>query len=214
MPNPDWFGEQSDHALACAKYGDCIFDEVQNGASELEAAWVKASSDWYRLLLSSTRGFLGLREISDPRWLYFVLFRPEKFWPRDLTQEERALLRLAASLSDFHPSGQKVDRGMGITNDPDRAASYDETLEAMKRYASLFKTKIALPMYKEYQRIAEEYAPKIQTLCDSVYGEPCSKEEAKNMFKGDLQRGWKMNSLDVTPPMSRVFPLFMDWISA
>ena len=60
-----------DHALACALYGDCIFDEVLKGATELERKWKGHVRVWDGVFAEAVRtGFLGWgKPLVSPQWL-------------------------------------------------------------------------------------------------------------------------------------------------
>jgi hypothetical protein len=212
-----WLENQTDHALACVLYGDCVYDVVQEGAQSLETKWKAKTRGWDGLIDKAVKtGFMGWGPpLVDRKWLSHVLFKGVRAWPTELTAEERKLLKLAVSTSAFHrlyDKGVKFDRSRDIpTGEGERD---DRTLAALRKYAELFKRQIALPMWKEFDQVADEYGRKIQPLCAERYGEACSKTEAVNIFKGDVYRGMAAKTLDVDPPMYRVLPRFLEWISA
>lgn len=216
MANPlgnAWFESQEEHSLACAKFGDCIFDVVQEGASALEISWKGHAKSWVKLVDKAIQGaFFGFLPPIVPReWFLYVLFRPERLWPKALTVEERILLELAKAASDYHPLHDQSTK-------PAKDEKYEigddgSTLVALQTYAQLVKRNIAIPMWKSYVETSKAYGARIAPLCDSTYGEPCTNLEGENIFKGDLQRGWKLNTLDWSPPTRRVFPVFLSWIS-
>jgi len=215
MPlNNQWFNDQEDHALACARYGDCIFDVVQGGAADLEAQWSRLSQSWNKLIDKAVQGrFLGLgAPIVDRRWLSFVLFQPSRLWPSGLSKEETQLLKLAKAVVAYYPMyAQGIERG--TATDAERVESNEATLAALKKFAALFKRQIGLPMWKAYNSVSDLKAKEIAPLCKATYGEECSYAEARGMFQGDLERGWKLKTLEVAPPTYRVFPYFLSWIS-
>jgi hypothetical protein len=213
----EWGDAQSAHALAVARYGDRIFDEVQKGAKELENAWEKQTRKWNKLIDKAVRGkWLGLGPpIVDRRWLSHVLFQPTRVWPNKLSEEEVQLLELAKAASSYHPlhaQGVVVDTIRGDTRAPKRIESDAATLKVLQKYASLFKRDIAMPMWRSYNKVSDEYTDRVKVLCDEKYDEPCTTREAEKIFKGDLQRGWKMKTLDVSPDTYRTFPAFITWI--
>ena len=197
----------SDYALACAKYGDCIFDEVQKGALRLEKEWENATRTWPRLIdKAAKKGFLGLGKGAGATWLNFVLFQPHQRWPAGLSPEHVKILRLTKAFENFHPSGRKD--GSFPKEDP----SDEETLEMMQKLALLVKKGILRSMWRSYESVSESSAAAIMPLCGAQFGEACSKEEAKGIFRGDLLRGWKMGSLDTGQGFSKVYPRFKDWL--
>jgi len=208
-----------DHGMACALYGDCIYDVVQEGAKLLETKWKSRTSSWDSLIDKAVKtGFMGWgAPLVDRKWLSFVLFEGPRYWPSSLTADERQALKLAVAVSGFHrrySKGVKIDRKRGITDDPDKIEEDQErTTAALRKYAELFKSKIGIPMWKDYQSVTKMYGSKIKPLCDEKYGEPCSDAEAENIFQGDLERGLKMKTLDVDPPTYRVLPVFIRWVS-
>lgn len=217
MSTEKWLAGQSDHAVACAVYGDCIYDEVQDGAKTLEGRWKKSTQKWDGLIDKAVKtGFMGWgSHLVDRKWLSWMLFH-ENQWPSELTQKERNLLRLMVATTGFnrlYSQGVKVDRSKGITTDPERAEAHEQTVTAMKKLAELYRREIAIPMWKQYHAVTATYGGKIQPLCDERYGESCSESDAKDIFKGDLRRGWKAKTLDVGPPMYRALPHFFAFIA-
>ncbi len=214
---PEWERQQTNQSLACVVYGDCIFDVVEKGAKVLEKKWKRIAKPWNRLIDKAVRGrFFGLGSPTvDRRWLAWLIYQPVKRWPSQLTKEEVQILELVVAVSAYHPDySEKVDRKSGITSDPERLESSEDSLAAMRQYAQLVKAQIAMPMWRAYENISKDVAQDIIPLCKTVYGESCSESEAKNMFKGDLQRAWKMRTLGVGPPTYTTFPKFIAWIAA
>ena len=208
MPTPE------EHAMACAIYGDCIFDVVQEGASDLEAQWKKLAKPWKTLLDKSVRGrFFGFgAPLLDRNWLMYVLFQPTRSWPKGLSLDEVEVLELARTAASYHPL---YEQGLGRAETQAQEPGSDEaTLKAMKQFASLFRRKVALPMWKAYNNTSDKMGRKIIPLCESNYEEPCSLPEAREMFQGDLERGLKVKSLNVSPTTYQVLPKFLSWISA
>jgi hypothetical protein len=207
-----WLKEQEDHAVACALYGDCIYDVVQEGAKNLETRWAAVSRKWEALVDKAVKtGFMGWGPpLVDRRWLIQALFYP-KLWPRGLTTEEKNLLHLMIAAASYHRLYAR-----GVTREemePEAVEADDRTLAALKKLAELFKSQIAIPMWKEYQTVSEDYARKIQPMCNEQYDEPCTLSDAQNIFKGDLRRGWKARTLDVDPPTYRVMGPFLNYIT-
>lgn len=208
MTSSSWLDNQSEHALACAKYGDCIFDKVQEGALEVQNAWRKLAQPWNSLIDASVKGFLWMGR-SDRKWLSQALFQPARNWPKGLSAEEKDLLELAKAVSDYAPVS--MDRLLETKTTPENA---EKTLKALQTYAKLFKKKIALPMWREYRQIAARAGEQIAPLCQSTYGEDCSSQEGLEMFHGDLERGYKLKVLEVDTATYRVLPKFLSWIES
>ena len=209
----DWFDSQSDHALACARYGDCIFTVVQEGAADIQDAWARAARPWSRLIDKAVRGkvFGLMPPLTDRKWLmYVLLMQSPSRWPSGLSKEEVELLKMARVVSQYYPLAVQDVPGGSVGAQPD---TEEATLKALKSYAALFKKDIALSMWKTYVQVAAARAAEIMPLCDTVYKEPCSLREAEQMFKGDLERGWKMDSVGFSPASEKVFPLFIDWVT-
>jgi len=203
----------------CALNGDCIYDVVQDGALEIEKEWEKIAKPWNLLIDKAVKGrFMGLGSpVVDRRWLSYVLFQPTRVWPSRLSDDEKQLLELARAAAMYHSladQGVEVDTIRGDTTAPDKIESDAATLKAMQKYAALIKQHIALPMYRVYDQVAQEKAKEIMPMCQAVYGESCSEKEAIGIFKGDLQRGWKLSTLMVSPTTERVLRPFLKWISA
>jgi hypothetical protein len=215
----DWFEGQSEHALAVAKYGDIIFDIVQEGAQDLQSKWQADARDWNDLIDRAVQGSLLDRLFRDPLdrdWLSQTLFKPTRQWPSGLTNAEVQILELVRAASALHPlhaQGVKVDKLLN-PDDPDYGLQEAALVKAMKKYSGLVYKNITIPMWKSYDAAAKNAARKIAPMCEEVYGETCSQDEAVLMFKGDLQRGWKMKTLKMDPSMYQVFPKFLSWISA
>ena len=155
----------SDYALACAKYGDCIFDEVQKGAVKLEEAWSKATRSWPRLVdKAAKKGFLGLGRGVGATWLNFILFQPHQRWPAGLSAEHTKILQFTKSLDSLHSSGRREDF-------PTKNPSDEETLEAMQKLALIIKKEILRPMWRSYESISEDAAKSIAPLCKAQFEE-------------------------------------------
>lgn len=201
-----WTQNQDDRVLSCARSGDCIFQEVQKGTSELEASWKKIAPLWNTLIGKAVQGgFLGWgAPLIEPEWLEWVLFQPA-LWPPGLTPEEIQLLRIAKALEEFSPS-----YGKGRV---EKSGEFPVNLRlaVLRKYAALTKKKIVLPMWGSYLEVTERAGKRIAPLCSTVYGESCDTREAENIFQGDLERGWKLKVLEASPPFYRVFPYFLDW---
>lgn len=202
-----------DHGLACAKYGDCIFNEVQEGAQDLENAWTKRAGFFSEILQASAKtGIFGLGKQIDLKWLHHVIFGPKKNWPSGLTLDDRLILELARA-----NSGYLSGPSLGVTVDPlsgydasFQKAGEEATLSALRKFSKLYRKDVLLPMWGDYEHIAVETAKRIAPLCLITYGESCTPTEAIGMFKGDLQRGWKVRSLGFSAASYHVFPAFMD----
>lgn len=209
-----WFENQSEHALACAKYGDCIFEEVQSGAQELQKAWEINAKPWYVLMDKAVQGSMfGLFSPIMPKdWLIYTLFRPDRFWPKGLSPKEKELLELGKMVSAYYPMHEQ-----GVTPTK-RLVPSDEsgavTLLAMQNYADLVKKTIAIPMWRSYSLVSKKYGMRITPMCKSVYGEDCTPEEGIGIFQGDLERGWKMETLSWDSASYQVFPVFVRWASS
>ena len=194
------------YAMACAKYGDCIFDEVQKGALRLDKAWDKITHRWSRLMdKAAKRGFLGLGG-GSASWLNFVLFQPPRVWPQGLGAKQVKVLLLLQSLENYH-------QDIRSERLPDVYPSEEETLKAMQRLAALTKQEILLPMWRAYEAVSDEASKAIAPLCPAQFGEGCSLKEAKEIFKGDLLRGWEVGSLDVGPSFYKVYPRFKGYVT-
>ena len=204
---------KNEHAMACAIYGDCLYDKVQEGAKALETKWAARAKIWDDLIDKAVKtGFLGWgAPLVSREWLSHMLLRvPMVQWPTGLSEEEKQLLFLAQAVTTY---AKRYTRG--IKSDPLEVGSEDEqrTLAALKQYASLIKSHIAIPMFKDYEAVSAAYGALLQPLCTEKYDEPCSLVEAVNLFKGDLRRGFKVKTLDVDPSTFRVLPAFLAWIS-
>jgi hypothetical protein len=199
--------DYSDHALACTVYGDCIYDEVQEGVKLLEAAWKRDLQKYPQVLAQSTkgRGWFFPRPIVTPDWLRFMLFQPERLWPLKLKPEQREMLHLMKATSALAPR---------IRSTPD-GELYDEeqTLQAMKQLAENFQKQVAMPMWQSYERVSQVMGRKLLPLCEERYGE-CTRAEAEQIFQGDLERGLRLKTLNGSPQMLQVLPKFLEWISA
>lgn len=204
---------REDHALACALYGDCIYDVVQEGAQALQSRWESDAKSWDSLLDEAVKsGILGWGRLVSRDWLSAVMFRPRE-WPKGLTEEEKKILRLAAGVSGFN---RRYNQGPAPARDPDLGSKEGEaqTLEALKRYTDLFKKRVAIPMYRSYDEVSNTYGRRIQPLCEENYQERCSVQESIDIFKGDLRRGHKVKTLDVKGATYLALSRFWDWIAA
>jgi len=208
----EWFEKQDEHSLSCARFGDCIFDEVQKGAAQLEEVWSDLAKPWRILAVKAVKGklFGFFPQISSPGWLLHVVFHKE-LWPHGLSKDEVELLHLVKAVSAYHPSHATQQSG---DPGPLEKSDADATLLALRNYAALFRREIALPMWESFQKIAQKAGVGISPLCQTKYGENCSQEDAEDIFTGDLQRGWKLNTLEWSPATYHVFPLFIRWATS
>jgi hypothetical protein len=218
--------------MAAVVQGDDIFDQAQLGAKSIDMAWKAKAREWKNLMGRAVKDWVR-RYWSDeadvlpgahPKlpgtpvsmtWLYWVLFQGPSNWPSGLGPEEKALLKLAVASAKYAPlylQGVKIDRKWDITIDPRDQFSDSQTARAMKKYAAIFKKEVAEPMFKAYRQEAIDKSAIIQRLCAELYKEPCGRQEAADMFFGDMERGWKAKTLDVSPAMYRVFPAYVAWL--
>ncbi len=196
---------------------DAIYKITELGSKRLEVAWVDISKSWNKLIAKSVEtGFMGWgAPIVDRRWLTYTLFDHERNWPKGLTTKERLLLRLAIAVSFYYPlaaQGVYTDRKWGITQDPENTEPEEATLAALKSYAAKFEKSIAEPMWAAFDKVSDDMAPLVSEACKEVYAEPCSFAEARGMFQGDLDRGWKLESLPFSSNSYKVYGLFNDYI--
>ena len=215
MSFENWWAksDQGEHAMACARFGDCIFDEVQKGAGELNARWKTDTRKWNVLIDKVVKGgFLGLGSpLMDRNWLSHVIFN-QREWPSGLSKEEKQLLKLASAISGYHPAKQ-YGYAPGEKK-PEAAASNESlTLEVLRKFVKKFRETIVESMLRSYEQVSDKYAKIIQPLCEQEYSEPCDLAESSGMFQGDMQRAYKIKSLDVDPPTYRVLLPFWDWMS-
>lgn len=212
-----YWASESDHALACALYGDCVFDTVKEGAVELERIWEAQARPFGKLIQAAAKtGIFGLGPELDTKWLKKVLFGPPNAWPSGLTPKEKLILRLARSTA-----GWLTNVELGDVVDPLRGydagfkkESEDATTEALKKFADLFVKNVANPMWDTYDQVSKKYGRKLLPMCEEKYEEKCSEAEGIQMFRGDLARGWKLKSLPFSSVTSHVFADFMDWSSS
>jgi len=141
----------------------------------------------------------------DVEWLLEVLFSPPRTWPMGLTEDEIEILKIATAVAQYVSFGA---RGAQATPGSD-----ENTLLAMKKLAALFRKNIAVPMYREYDKGVQRAGARIAPLCPDLYDESCTVEDAKGIFQGDMQRGWRASTLRVRPETQKVLPLFWDWLS-
>jgi len=199
--------DHSEHALACAIYGDCIFEEVQEGVKLLEAAWKKDLQKYPQVIVQSTkgRGWFFPRQVVTSDWLRFMLFQPGRLWPVRLKGKQREMLQLMKAASGLAPRVHSTPNG--------ELYSEEQTLQAMEQLADTFQKQVAAPMWQSYERVSRTMGQKLLPLCEDRYGS-CTREEAVGIFQGDLERGLRMNTLEVSPQMLQVLPKFLEWISA
>lgn len=211
MSFENWWAksDQGDHAMACARFGDCILDEVQKGAKELEGRWKSDTRKWNALIDKTVKGgFLGLgTPLMDRNWLAHLIFN-QKEWPSGLSKEEKQLLKLANAISGYHPVKQY---GYAPGEKKPVPVESGDSLEVLRKFIKLFQETIVESMLRSYAKVSDKYAKIIQPLCEQEYSEPCSLDEARNMFNGDMQRTYKVKTLDVDPPTYRVLLPFWDW---
>lgn len=204
---------ETEHALACALYGDCIYDVVQEGASDLEKQWKALTKPWKALLEKSVRGrFFGFgAPVVDSKWLLYVLHQPTRMWPKGLGLDEIEVLELARAATGYN---SLANQGLGRSDvSPTDPATNEQTLQGLRKFSTLFRRKVALPMWKAYNDISDKKARQIMPMCEATYGESCSLPEAREMFQGDLERGLKVKSLNVGPTTYQVLPKLLSWIS-
>lgn len=197
------------HAMACARYGDCLFDAGQEYVQKLEDRWKDLSRPWRGLLARSLGGFLGFGQEIDTETLHALLFRSERHWPEGLTKSEKQVLRLARAVSAYHPGPDGLHPPR-----PVQMVGEDVALRALRRYAKLFEKTIALPMWTAYEDVRAQAGDGLQGLCEQAYAEPCSAAEAASMWAGDLERGLTFSTIEASPATYTVLPRFLQWVSA
>ena len=208
--------DESDHALACALYGDCLFDEVKAGAAELEALWEADAKPFGKLLKKASKtGVFGLGPTLDTKWLSKVLFGTPSGWPSGLSAKEKQVLLLARSPAGWLTSaelGDAVDSMKGF--DPTfKKESGEATADALKKFAALFTAEVANKMWDNYDQISKKYGKRMRPICEQKYNEACTDAEGVEMFRGDLSRGWKMRSLPFSAITYHVYADFIGLIS-
>lgn len=209
-----YWANESDHALACALYGDCVYDTVKEGALELEKTWEGQARPFGKLLrMAAKTGVFGLGPELDTKWLKKVLFGPLSAWPSGLTQKEKKALLLARSTA-----GWLTNAELGDTVDPLRGfdaefkkESEEATGDALKKFSDLYVKNIANPMWDTYDLVSKKYGRKLVPMCEEKYQEQCSESEGVQMFRGDLARGWKVRTLPFSATSYHVFANFLDW---
>lgn len=208
--NAEWAKKQN---YSDVFWGDAIFEITKIGANRLENSWVNLAKPWDRLFDKAVQtGFMGWgAPIVDRRWLSYTFFGTEKYWPKGLTKKEKSLLRLAKAVSAYHPRDKG---GWTVSQGIEGAEPEEATLAAMKSYAEKFEAVIASPMWTVFDDIGDGMAPLIMNACGEVYSEPCTTEESRGMFYGDLQRAWKFETLKWSHITYKVFGLFVDYTSA
>jgi hypothetical protein len=210
FPTSDkWLEDQSEHALACALSGDCIYDVVEKHAQNMESSWKSLASGWQGLVRKASRKAWGLFERVSEEWLlHTLLSRPVRKWPRGLGREQVVILRILREAAQYNAGSSGRGRA------PSESPSPELALEAFQVLSSLTFKSLAVPMWGEYNQTSQKAAREIAPLCAETYGEPCTLGEAELMFQGDLERGWRMKTLDVSSPTYRVFPEFLAWVAA
>jgi hypothetical protein len=206
-----------EHAMACVQYGDCIYDVVQEGAKSLETKWTSRTRIWEDLIDKAVRtGFMGWgAPLVDRKWLKHVLFLPRSQWPRGLTKREVQMLDLASAAAMMQRQfDTQIDPFRGLRENPDQAEAEDRTLAALKKYAALFDRQVFDKMWADYDQVSEDYGRKILPLCEQRYQEPCTLQDAINIFKGDLRRGMKAKTIDLKVRTYQALREFLPLISA
>jgi hypothetical protein len=201
--------------MACVQYGDCIYEVVQEGVKDLQTKWTARTRIWDNLIAQAVRtGFMGWGPpLVDQNWLRYVLFQPRRLWPSGLTKREVQMLELAkaaSGLNRLHTKGI----GRKDLDQAETAEAEDRTLAALRKYAQLFDRKVFDSMWADYEKVSKAYGRKIGPLCEERYQEPCSAQDAVNIFQGDIERGLKAKTLDVRVPTYHVFRKFLPLIKA
>lgn len=196
-----------DPNLAIALYGDSIFDVVQEGASDLEKAWIPLAKNWQRVLRRSQQtGIFGMGPpIADGQWLIYVMFQPAREWPSGLTPSQSKALLCLRSFAGYSPLRDSSESTI--------PASDAVTLKGLQRFVQLGEKQILFPMYAVFNKIQKERGTQIAALCPSLYSEACTQEEGENMFAGDLKRGVTVGTLEVSQGTYRVLPHFFAWVA-
>ncbi len=212
----EWAKTQNFSAVV---WGDAVYEIVQLGAKRLEDSWKIATEPWERILHKSVEtGFLGFgQNLVNPKALEQALFSREKHWPVGLTEKEKIILRLAKEVSAYHPSPDyTLSEILGLRSDPKAQRVSPESpeliLKALKNFAGTFNLKVAHRMWKSYSDTSKHVAPKIMRACEQVYGESCGLEESRGMFYGDMDRGWKAETLKISNVTYRVYGVFLEYL--
>lgn len=212
-----YWAEESDHALACALYGDCVFDTVKEGAAELEKTWEGLARPFGKLLRAAAKtGVFGLGPELDTKWLKRVLFGPVPGWPSGLSPKEKKVLLLARSTAGWLTNadlGDAVDPMRGFDAEF-RRESEEATGDALRKFADLYVKNVANPMWDAYDQISKKYGRRLVPMCEEKYQEKCSEVEGVQMFRGDLARGWKLKTLPFSAVTHHVFADFLEWASS
>lgn len=208
MPDPldyAWGDAQSQYALTCAVEGDCVFDIVQKYSSTLGDRLKALASKTPGVMKSATRGrYFGMVPPKvQTSWLAALISR-EQLWPSELTREEEALLRMAAR--SFSAIGKSLPASV------DHPANREDSIKALKDFAELYEKAVAMPMWKAYDQAGKKAAREIAPICQAQFQEDCTLKEAEAIFKGDLQRGLKVKSLDMAPTAQDLLKSLLAWI--
>lgn len=212
-----YWTDESDHALTCALYGDCVFDTVKEGAADLESMWENQARPFGKILRAAAKtGIFGLGAELDTRWLKKVMFGPVSSWPSGLTPKERQVLILARSTTGWLSNsdlGDTVDSLKGFDTTFKRD-SEEDTLHALKKFSELYVKNVANLMWDTYDLVSSRYGRRLVPMCQEKYQEKCTEAEGVQMFRGDLARGWKLKTLPFSAVTNNVFANFIDWSSS
>lgn len=200
-----WGDAQSQYALMCAVEGDCVFEIVRKYSSALGDRLKALAGKTPRVMKSVTRGrYFGM---VPPKvrtsWLAALISR-EQLWPSDLTREEKALLRMAAR--SFPAIGKSLPASV------ESPARREDSVKALKDFAELYEKAVAMPMWRAYDQEGKKAAREIAPICQAQFQEDCTLKEAEAIFKGDLQRGLKVQSLGISPTAQDLLKSLLYWI--
>ena len=212
----EWLQTQSRDLLDAAIMGDPVFKIAEKASLQLEQKWKPLARSWSPLIDKSVKsGLFGWGgDIVDRRWLAKKLFGLPKFWPKGLTEKEKAILKVMRAMVPYHPAHEQgifVDSRSGITQEPERIESEEATLKAMRAYAKNYEKKVLLPMWDALDEVLENFASAAEEACNQVYKTPCDFKSAKRMLYGDLLRGWRLETLPFTTTSYRTFGAFLEY---
>ena len=162
--------------------GDCINQVVQDAVLGFEG-----ELKGFKSTIPSIVDRISKAHDLHPHFVWWVLFRPKQ-WP-PMSSKDRNLLMVAQQV--FEASGAWRPGSLNpFTGNPGWTIPSDlKQVDGMfKDLLKVLRTELMRPLLRKWVKTVQKAVRKIQGKCEEVFNVPCTREEAADLFYGDLNR--------------------------